>query len=146
MALSTIFSQAHATAKQGNAATPYRVRFSQALKAAWAAVKAPSVDSRLLPALEAIQNGAKFNGTVYTKANGKLWMLVFVYLDGKVVRLDNCHKSDVAEFKALAEATLNGVSIKPVVSGTNTWLVNDKKVVNNLNYGDMWLRYGTDFE
>ena len=124
MALSTIFSTAHKTAKTGDSSISYRVRFAQALKAAWAAVKTPSVDSRLLPALEAIQNGAKYNGTVYTKASGKLWYTVFVYIDGKVAKLDTCHKSDVAEFKALAEATLNGVSVN---AAKNEWLVNDRK-------------------
>ena len=42
MANSTIFSQAHATAKTGESSISYRVRFAQALKAAWAAVKAPA--------------------------------------------------------------------------------------------------------
>ena len=144
MTLSAIFTAAHKTAKTGNSSISYRVRFAQALNAAYAAAKAPVVDARLAPALEAIQNGAKFNGTVYTKKNGKWWMLVHIYLDGKLVKLDNCLKSDVAEFKALAERVLNGASVTP--AGKNEWLVNEKKVVNNLNYGDMWLRYGTDFE
>jgi precorrin isomerase len=42
MTTSTIFSTAHATAKTGDFSISYRVRFAQALKAAWAAVKAPA--------------------------------------------------------------------------------------------------------
>ena len=41
MTTSTIFTQAHATAKTGDSSISYRVRFAQALKAAWAAVNAP---------------------------------------------------------------------------------------------------------
>jgi hypothetical protein len=48
----------------------------------------------------AIENGAKFNGVVYGKDNGKHWTTLFVYLDGKHTKIKEVPKSESAAKKA----------------------------------------------
>jgi hypothetical protein len=90
MSRSQIFYTAHATAKATrNSFTSYRTALSAALKAAYAPT--PKVvefenfrNERILPALEAIANGGRWNATIYGKKvrKGKETVLS-VYVDGK---------------------------------------------------------------
>ena len=93
-------------------------------------------------AKQRIENGAKFNGVVYNKFNGKNWVTFSIYLDGDYFRICEVQKSELAETKKEIERELCS---KPALP-KNEWLVNGKKVQNNLSYGEMWERYGNDFE
>ena len=92
----------------------------------------------------AIENGAKFNGTVYSKYNGQ-WATMFIYLDGKFTKISEVQKSSAASKKAEYEAVLSNATTAST-ENQNTWLVNEKTVKNNLTYAEMYERYGMDFE
>ena len=92
-------------------------------------------------AKQRIENGEKFNGTVYNKFNGKNWVTFSIYLDNKYFKICEVQKSQMNETKKEIENALCVNSLPK-----NEWLVNGKKVQNNLSYGEMWEKYGTDFE
>lgn len=89
-----------------------------------------------------IENGAKFNGVVYNKFNGKNWVTFSVYLDGAYFKICEVQKSELATTKKEIEQSL---CVSPSLP-KNEWLVDGKKVQNNLSYGEMYNRYGMDFE
>ena len=121
-------------------------KLSEALKAAWAKAKNTTTmtdtEKKISIAKERIELGAKFNGTIYTKFNGKNWITFSIYLDGAYFRICEVQKTQLNETKAQIESEL---CTKPALP-KNEWLVNGKKVQNNLSYGEMWNMYGTDFE
>jgi hypothetical protein len=88
-----------------------------------------------------IENGAKFNGTVYSKYNGKNWVTFSIYLDGQYFKISEVSKSVMVETKKEIE---NSLCTNNAVQ--NGWLVDGKKVYNNLGYAEMFAKYGTDFE
>ena len=102
---SAIFRTAHQTAKatRNNFAT-YRAAFSAALKAAYA----PKVEfkhfknERILPALEAIANGGRWNGIIYGKRlrSGGRETKLTVYVDGKEYYLGTPYTQYAEEAKA----------------------------------------------
>ena len=93
---------------------------------------------------DAIINGAKFNGTVYGKNNGKHWVTLHIYLDGKFTKLKEVPKEDVSSLKKEFEAALGTLDKKNNIQ--STWTVNDKQITNSLSYAEMYNRYGMDFE
>lgn len=135
MTRSEIFKAAWLNVKQNG------VSLSAALKAAWAASKAPKTPLAIAQAR--IAGGSKFNGVVYQKNNGKHYCMLFIYLDGEVFKLESTLQSTAAAEKKAFEAALAN---KPVATSKNEWIVNDKKIVNRLDYGQMYERYGMDFE
>lgn len=113
-------------------------------------------NSTLSIAKEKIASGAKFNGVVYVQNNNKNNNVIFIYLDGVFFKLEAWvsakeSKEVAKQYEielAKKEVTQVAETVKmstPIVKN-NEWLVNEKKVVNNLFYGDMWNKYGTDFE
>ncbi len=96
-------------------------------------------------AAKKINEGAKFNGMVYGKNNGKNWTTLSVYVNGEYIRLCEVQRGEVEKTKAEFMSLVAGVEIR-TNSGTNEWILNDKKIYNNLNYGEMLQQYGTDFE
>ena len=93
---------------------------------------------------DAIINGAKFNGTVYGKNNGKHWVTLHIYLDGKFTKLKEVPKEDVSSLKKEFEAALGTLDKKNNIQ--STWTVDGKQVTNGLSYAEMYNRYGMDFE
>lgn len=91
-----------------------------------------------------LAGGAKFNGIVYNKYQGKHHMVLFIYLDGKYTKIAHVSKEDAAATKAEILATLTGAS-SPSAQKT-PWTVNGKEIHNTLTYEQMWDKYGTDFE
>lgn len=70
----------------------------------------------------AIKNGAKFNGTVYGKDNGKNWTTLFVYLDGEFTKISEVSKSDSASKKIEFQNELNNI----------------------IGFGETYVKYGLD--
>lgn len=114
-----------------------------------------TLEEKLENALQRIADGAKFNGKIYEKQPNKNNIDFSIYLDGEYVNLGRLHRSNAADYrKTLAEALcISEDSWKPTDSalpkeerGNTEWLVDGKKVKNNLNYAQMWDKYGTDFE
>lgn len=76
----------------------------------------------------AIENGSKFNGTVYGKDNGKNWTTLFIYLDGKFTKIAEVVKKDADAKKVefTAELSSKSNSSKNIdqtkVFGTFDWL------------------------
>jgi hypothetical protein len=99
------------------------------------------MENQIKIAQEKILAGAKFNGTVYTKFNGKNWVTISIYLDNAYFRICEVYKDKVSETKSAIE---NALCTKPTLQ--NEWLVDGKKIYNNLTYVEMWNKYGTDFE
>ncbi len=62
---------------------------------------------KTLEAKAQIENGAKFNGIVYGKDNGKNWSFLFVYLNGSVFGLGSVAKSDANSKKSEYASILN---------------------------------------
>ena len=74
-------------------------------------------------AAAAIKEGATFNGTVYSKKDGKHRMCLSVYLDGKYTHLGSVENEDVNKFKNVftgIETTISTTSDY----GTIGWWVN----------------------
>jgi len=90
---------------------------------------------------EKIENGASFNGTVYVKNNGKNWSTISVYIAGQYTKIAEVQQKTAQSVKSEVEAALSRSQ-----ENKNEWLVNGKKVVNNLSYAEMYNRYGMDFE
>jgi hypothetical protein len=95
-------------------------------------------------AKQRIEEGAKFNGVVYAKNNGKTWCLLHIYLDGEFFKLGSIEQKNKASVISSIEAKLQPTEQKS--SNNNNWLVNGKQITNNLNYAQMFEQYGTDFE
>jgi len=76
----------------------------------------------------AIENGAKFNGTVYSKNNGKNWATIFIYLDGKFTRIDEVAQKQAQQIKRELEAELNA----------------DPKQPYKMGFGEAYEKYGLD--
>jgi len=91
-----------------------------------------------------IESGAKFNGVIYAKNNGKNWCLLHIYLDGEFFKLGSIEQKNKTSIISSIEAQLQPTEVKK--ENNNTWLINDKKITNNLNYAQMFEQYGTDFE
>jgi len=90
-----------------------------------------------------IENGASFNGVVYGKKVNKNYTRISVFVGGseKVIgEVENSDaeivKNEVAEF----------LSENKAANKQTEWNVNGKTVKNNLSYGEMYSRYGMDFE
>lgn len=105
-----------------------------------------SYGSRMINRLAEIKSllarGAKFNGTIYAKKQGRRF-LVTVYIDGKEKLIGDVEKLDVDSIKSEA-ATYLSVSAK--TNNSTEWTINGKTVSNNLSYADMYKMYGMDFE
>ena len=100
------------------------------------------METQITIAQTKIENGSKFNGVVYTKFYGKNWVTIFIYLDGAFFKICEVQKSDLETTKKQIEQSL---CVSPSLP-KNEWVINGKTVQNNLSYGEMWNRYGTDFE
>lgn len=100
------------------------------------------METQIAIAQEKIANGAKFNGTVYNKFNGKNWVTFSIYLDNAYFKICEVQKSQMNEVKAKIESSLCTRSELP----KNEWIVDGMKIQNNLSWGEMWNKYGTDFE
>jgi len=106
------------------------------------------MNSKIEIAKERIQNGAKFNGTVYGKRANRNNVDVHIYLDGQYVYLARVGVKEAEEYKAEVSAYLGGPSKGTTSSGTqmHEWYVNGRKIYNNLTQAEMFAIYGTDFE
>lgn len=58
----------------------------------------------------------------------------------------SCKKSDLSILSDNVVSEILSTKKEVNTSGKTEWLVNGKKTYNNLSYGEMWNRYGTDFE
>lgn len=90
---------------------------------------------RVNKALESIQNGGFFNGTVYAKAFKKGYM-VSVYVDKKEICFGEIQKQDVELVKAefLAEVSKTNT--------TNTKIIDERKQYSTM----AWLMDGMNYE
>lgn len=109
--------------------------------------------------LDKVVNANKFNGIVYGKKSGN-YTLFGIYLDGEYVYI--CRDKNASQTKKEIEAELqiatapksekiNETTINnsntSTKSGKSEWLINGDRIIrNNLSYGEMWEKYGTDFE
>lgn len=96
-------------------------------------------------AIEAVQNG-NWNGKIYTKkvGNGRNYDLS-VYVDNKYFSLGRWGKEWYAEAEEAFKLLANPQETKKETT-KGKWLVDGKPVENNLNWAQMWQKYGTDFE
>ena len=99
---------------------------------------------KVLEGITSVQQGAKFNGTIYVKKENRNTNIVSFYADGKLYQVAIMPEY-ANEVKAILESALNSKS-SATATAANEWIVNDKKVTNNLDYGQMWAMHGTDFE
>lgn len=102
------------------------------------------MNTRIETAKERIQNGAKFNGVIYGKRANKNNVDLQIYLDGSLVHLTRIDPTDVEETKKEILSFFQ-IEEKQEIK-KNEWLVDGKRVTNNLDYGQMFDRYGMDFE
>jgi len=87
-----------------------------------------------------IVNGSKFNGVVYGKNNGKNWVTLFIYLDGKFTKLEEVSKEISTEKKKEYESKLGVLTSNGEMQ--KTWIVNGKTTTNMLSYSEMVNKYG----
>ena len=127
----------------------YAIALSIALKKEWKKAKSPykwdlMEAEKFEKALELISEGAKFNGKIYTKHKNKNWTLVQIYVDGNLYQdVVGREPEYIATAKAELQANINAVA----VSTKSSWLINgEHTITNNLSYGEMYDRYGMDFE
>jgi hypothetical protein len=102
---------------------------------------------KVVSGIEAVQQGAKFNGTIYVKAQNRNTTIVSFYADGAMYQIA-VSPEYATEVKEVLTEALNG---KPSATASapaqkNEWIVNDTKITNALDYGQMWALHGTDFE
>jgi hypothetical protein len=76
----------------------------------------------------AIENGANFNGTVYSKNNGKNWTTLFIYLDGKFTKIDEVAQKEAQQIKRELETELNAAP----------------KTNAKMGFGEAYEKYGLD--
>lgn len=104
-------------------------------------------------AVNKILEGAKFNGTVYSKRVSNRNFDLSVYVDGEYISLGRFFREEVEEMKDLFLSLLvdnsNKKEVKEVekvkqenVKNNNVWVVDDRVIHNNLNYNQMVDRYG----
>jgi hypothetical protein len=102
---------------------------------------------KVVSGIEAVQQGAKFNGTIYVKKENRNTNIVSFYADGSYYQVAVMPEY-ANEVKEILTDALNG---KPSATASapaqkNEWIVNDTKITNTLDYGQMWALHGTDFE
>jgi hypothetical protein len=102
---------------------------------------------KVVSGIEAVQQGAKFNGTIYVKKENRNTNIVSFYADGSYYQVAVMPEY-ANEVKEILTDALNG---KPSATASaqaqkNEWIVNDTKITNKLDYGQMWALHGTDFE
>jgi hypothetical protein len=76
----------------------------------------------------AIENGASWNGTVYSKNNGKNWATLFIYLDGKFTKIDEVAQKEAQQIKRELQAELNSAP----------------KQITKMGFGEIYEKYGLD--
>jgi hypothetical protein len=147
MTRSEIFTLAHSIANNTKANfSSYRLAFATALTIVYSNSKPSTkmeIPAKFQDAIQAINNGGKFNGVVYGKNNGKNWTSLSVYVDNKFYNLGSVPQTDA---EASKKEFLSFVNVSNNTQPKNEWLVNEKKVNNKLNYGQMYNKYGMDFE
>jgi hypothetical protein len=155
---SQILKTAHAIAKTLDCTIKYAKRLGQAIKMAWANLKATlkvavafvwtaigaKAIEKMESAKETIVNGGKWNGIVYGKAVNKNECEINVYVSGNIYTFRVWKENFEAAKKEVQSFLANTTTT--TATGKAQWLVNGKPVTNNLNWGQMWDKYGTDFE
>ncbi len=102
---------------------------------------------KVVSGIEAVQQGAKFNGTIYVKKENKNTNIVSFYADGSYYQV-----AVMPEYaNEVKEILTDALNSKPSATASapaqkNEWIVNDTKITNALDYGQMWALHGTDFE
>ena len=118
MTKSQIFTAAHKLAKTttNNFGGHYQANFSLALKEVYASLATPQYDlsddwaDEWTEALDRIEDGARFNGKVYTRRQGKHRYAMQVYLDGECFSLGWEWKEDAKAAKAKFLSNLGGAT------------------------------------
>lgn len=87
------------TRKVTTTLTNLKITIMTTLNAIQKLVKAYGLTESFETAASKIKEGAKFNGTVYSKKDGKHRMCLSVYIDGTYIHLGSVENEDVSKFK-----------------------------------------------